>query len=161
MLESFGVFVFFIYFGLVTYLIRKSNLTFDLYKLRLKLFPYWFKIIAIVLILVSVFISILIQQSFEKWKDFLAVCVNLSLFISIFSKVKNEDEFSELIRFKSFTYSFITFIALAGALGAQSLWRPDSSFILNNFFVHVLIGSSMLVSLTYFYVTLYKIKKEN
>jgi hypothetical protein len=51
-------------------------------------------------------------------------------------------------------------LALAGAFGAGSLWRPDGSFVLNNFFLHVFVGSSMLVSLTYFYVTLYKMKKE-
>jgi len=155
----FGIFVFLVYSGMVMYLIRKSSLSFDLYNLQLKLFPYWFKIIAITLILVSIIISILIHQTFEKWEDFLVVCINLSLFISIFSKVKNEDEFSEQIRFKSFTYSFVTFLSLAGAFGAMSLWRPDGSFVLNNFLIHVLIGSSMLVSLTYFYVTLYKVKK--
>jgi hypothetical protein len=155
-----GVLVFFIYLVLALYLVRKSSLTFDLYKLHLKLFPYWFKIIALVLILISIIITVFIFQTFEKWKDFLVVIINLSLFITIFSKVKNEDEYSEQIRFKSFTYSFVTFLALAGAFGAGSLWRPDGSFVLNNFFLHVFVGSSMLVSLTYFYVTLYKMKKE-
>jgi hypothetical protein len=110
--------------------------------------------------LISIIITVFIFQTFEKWKDFLVVIINLSLFITIFSKVKNEDEYSEQIRFKSFTYSFVTFLALAGAFGAGSLWRPDGSFVLNNFFLHVFVGSSMLVSLTYFYVTLYKMKKE-
>lgn len=159
-MAGYSFIVFVIYFGIVLYIIPKSGFEFDIYKIKFRLFPHWFKTIALFWIVFSILIYILFSSSIEKSNEYLVCAINLALFVFLFSKQKNEDEFSEQIRFKSFTYSFAYFVALTGAFGAISINQNETHSILNNFNLHVLVGVSMLMSLLYFYITLYKMKKE-
>jgi len=149
------------YFVLFGYLFPKSGTTYDLFKLRLNLYPYWMKFVSIALIF-SCLIMILVIDNFldERVQTFIAI-VNLSLFIFVFSKEKYEDEFSEQIRFKSFTYAFLTFLAFAGVFGVACIGNLDTVYFGNNLFIQIMIGVSLLVSLTYFYYTKYRLQKEN
>ncbi len=158
-MEVFSLIVLVVYIGLIIYIIPKRGLEFDLFQVKFRLLPHWFKIVSVVWIVVSIIVAILFSNLLEKSDEYLVSAINVSFFILIFSKQKNEDEFSEQIRFKSFTYSFGYFIALAGAFGAISINRNESGFILNNFYLHVLVGVSMLMSLLYFYITIYKFRK--
>ncbi|MCF6331967.1 MAG: hypothetical protein L3J11_01675 [Draconibacterium sp.] len=158
-MEIFSLVVLFVYLGLIVYIIPKRGLEFDLFQVKFSLLPHWFKIVSVVWIVVSIIVAILFSSLLEKSDEYLVSALNLSLFILIFSKQKNEDEFSEQIRFKSFTYSFVSFIALAGAFGAISINRNESGFIFNNLYLHLLVGASMLMSLLYFYITIYKFRK--
>ncbi len=154
-MEIFSLVVLFVYLGLIVYIIPKRGLEFDLFQVKFSLLPHWFKIVSVVWIVVSLIVAILFSSLLEKSDEYLVSALNLSLFILIFSKQKNEDGFSEQIRFKSFTYSFVSFIALTGAFGAISINRNESGFILNNLYLHLLVGASMLMSLLYFYITIY------
>lgn len=158
-MEVYSLIILFIYMVLVIYIIPKRGLEFDLYKIKFRLFPHWFKIIAIMWIVITIVVAILFSNSLENSDEYLVSAINLSLFIFLFSKQKYEDEFSEQIRFKSFTYSFVYFVALAGAFGSMSINQNESQSILNNLNLHVLVGVSMLMSLLYFYITMFKFRK--
>ena len=149
-----------IYISLITVIIPKSAFDFDLYKIKFRLLPYWFKALSIVLITVALVIY-LFNSEFEKALAYLQSSINLALFVFLFSKQKSEDEYTEQLRIKSFTYSFVSFVALVGAFSAIDINTSDSSFIINRFALSLLIGASLLMTLIYFYVTLYKLKKEN
>jgi len=149
------------YIILFAYLFPKSGTTYDLFKLRLRLYPYWMKFVSIALILSCLIIIVVIDNFLdERIQTFIAI-VNLSLFVLVFSKEKYEDEFSEQIRFKSFTYAFLTFLAFSGVFGAASIGKLESVYIPNSQYIQVMIGLSLLVSLTYFYYTKYRIQKGN
>ncbi len=160
-MSIFSVIIFFVYMGLIIYIIPRAGLGFDLNEAQLSLLPYRFKLVAIAWFFASVIIALIFSNSIEKWDEYLVSCINLSFFVLIFSKQKSEDEFSTLIRFKSFTYSFVSFISMAGAFGAVGINQSESGFILNNLNIHLLVGVSMLIALLYFYVTIYKFSKEN
>jgi hypothetical protein len=157
-MKGFSFIVFFVYIVLVIYILPK-RMEFDLYKLEFRLFPHWFKIFALAYIVLSAIIALLFSSSIEKSDEYLISSINLSLFVILFSKQKHEDEFSEQIRFKSFTYSFVVFLALAGAFGAISINQNETRSILSNFNLHLLVGLSMFMSLLYFYITLFKSRK--
>jgi hypothetical protein len=161
LLDTFRVVVVIVYIVLFGILFPKSGTTYDLFKLRLNLFPYWVKFVSMIWIVLSLLIAIMVHKSFGEWKSVLFVSLNLSLFLLVFSKEKHEDELSEQLRFKSFTFSFITFLAFAGIYGATSVGRIHSVYILNYLFIQAMIGLSLMVSLTYFYYTKYKFLKEN
>lgn len=148
------------YIVLFGYLFPKSGTTYDLFKLRLNLYPYWMKFVSIALILSCLIIIIVIDNFLDERVQTFITIVNLSLFILVFSKEKFEDEFSEQIRFKSFTYAFLTFLAFAGIFGAASIGNLNAVYIQHNQYIQIMIGLSLLVSLTYFYYTKYKFHKE-
>ena len=161
LLAAFRFVILVIYILLFGYLFPKSGTTYDLFKLRLNLYPYWTKFSSVFLIITSIILVIITHEYFEEWKSFLLTILNLSLFMLVFSKEKYEDEFSEQMRFKSFTYAFITFLVFAGIYGAISIGRPNSVFFLNYVYIQAMTGLFLLVSLTYFYYTKYKFIKEN
>jgi len=158
---EYSLIVFLAYMGLIFFIIPRAGLDFDLNEVKFRLLPHWVKTVAIVWIVISVVTALFFLNSIENWDEYFVSGINLALFVLIFSKQKQEDEFSTQIRFKSFTYSFVSFIAVAGAFGAISINDNDTGFILNNLFLHVLVGASMLIALIYFYVTIYKLKKES
>lgn len=99
------------------------------------------------------------KESLPKLRELLISNFNISLFIFFFSKQKEEDEFSEQIRFKAFIYSFVSFVALFGALGALNIMDSNSDW--SNFIMHGYFGGGLLVATLYFYFTVYKLRKEN
>lgn len=157
---AYSIIIFFVYFGLLIYIIPSSGLAFDLYERKFRLLPYWFKIVALIWFVLAVVLTLLFKDSIPKWEELLFSNLNFSLFVSFFSKQKYEDEFSEQIRFKAFTYSFIGFVAMIGALGAFYIADSDSSNW-SNFLVQGFMGGGLLVATLNFYFTLYKAKKEN
>lgn len=157
-LMYFGISIAVLYVFLLGYLFPKSGTTYDLFKLRLDLYPHWMKYVSLVLFLVFLVLIIVIDEFAEEWASILIASANLSLFISLFSKEKFEDEFSEQLRFKSFTYSFLTFLASAGAFGIVSVGNIEL-FIPDLLFIQILIGVSLAYSQVYFYYTKYRFQK--
>jgi len=157
-LMYFGISIAILYVFLFGYLFPKTGTTYDLFSLRLDLYPHWMKYISLVLFLVFVVLIIVIDEFTEEWASILIVSTNLCLFLLVFSKEKFEDEFSEQLRFKSFTYSFLTFLISAGVFGIVSLGNIEI-FIPNLLFIQILIGVSLAFSLIYFYYTKYRSQK--
>ena len=147
--------------GLILYIIPRQGLRFDLNEARFRLLPHWFKFFSFAWLFSVVILAILFSNTIEKWSEYLVSSINFALFVFLFSKQKNEDEFSSQVRFKSITYSFVSFIAMVGAFGAISINLNESGSILNNLNIHILLGASLLIALLYFYVTIYKLSKEN
>ena len=158
-MEGYDLIVLLIYIGLTIYIIPKSGVQFDLYRIRFRLLPHWFKFLAIIWILISVVGAFIISGKEEKWVEYLNSSIDLALYVLIFSKQKEEDEFSEFIRFRSVTYSFVSLIAIIGAFGAIDI--KNEIDILNTLNLHLLMGVTLLTSLLYFYITLYRFKKSN
>lgn len=156
----YSLIIFVTYIILIITIIPKSGFDFDLFKIKFRLLPYWFKAVSVILIIVSLVIY-LFNTEFEKALAYLQSTINLALFVFLFSKQKSEDEYIEQLRIKSFTYSFVSFVALVGAFCGIDINTTDSGFIIDRFALSLLIGLSLLMALIYFYVTLYKLKKEN
>lgn len=154
----FTMLVFICYLVLVIIIIPKSAFEFDLFLIKFNLLPYWSKLISMIII-ISAIIIFLLYRTTDKASEYLIVTINLALFIFLFSKQKTEDEFTEQIRFKSFTYSFVSFIGILGAFSALGLDSKDDNFVVNNFMLNILIGASMLIALIYFNITIYKSRK--
>lgn len=160
---AYSIVAFLLYFGLLIYIIPSSGLDFDLYERKFRLFPSWFKLIAFVWFLIAVILILVFKDSIPKWKELIFSNLNFSLFVSFFSKQKYEDEFSEQIRFKAFTYSFIGFVAMIGAFGAFGAFNIANNDAdgWSNFLVQGYMGGGLLIATLYFYFTIYKIRKEN
>jgi peptidoglycan/LPS O-acetylase OafA/YrhL len=151
--------IFFSYLFLIMFIIPKSVFEFDLVKIRFRLLPNRFRILSVLIFVVTIITFIAINGK-EQTADFLIAGIDLALFILLFSKQKNEDEFSEQVRIKSFTYSFVSFVGLLGAFSALEINTTESNFTLDSFLLNVLVGASLLMALIYFNVTLYKTKKK-
>jgi hypothetical protein len=149
--------IFFLYIGILIYILPTWGQTFDLYKRKFRLLPSWFKIVALIWLIISVIIVLILKETITKWKELLLSSINISLFMFYFSKLRNEDEYSQIIRFKSFTYSFMGFIALFGAFGALNVNDVEVSF--DNFMLQGYLGGGLLITIVYFYFTLYSAKK--
>ncbi|MDX8340622.1 hypothetical protein SLH46_15600 [Draconibacterium sp. IB214405] len=156
----YSILLFGIYIGLLAYIIPSSALSFDLYERKFRLLPNWFKLIAIILTVVALITIFILKDSIENKKETIFSVLNFVLFITFFSKQKAEDEFSEQIRLKAFTYSFVSFVAMFCALGAARVADSDSGDW-SNFIVQVFMFGGLLIATLYFYFTLYKLRKEN
>jgi len=156
-MDIFRLVMFFLYFGCLIYIIPSSGLAFDLYERKFRLFPYWFKLIAIMWLIISLGLILILRDIY--WREFLISNLNFSLFISFFSKQRFEDEFSDLIRLKAFTYSFVSVVAMIGAFSFNGhiLDGKGSTY----FFVQLFLGSGLIIATMYFYFTLYKFRNEN
>lgn len=152
-LNYFKFFILILYLFLFGYLFPKSGTTYDLFKLRLDLFPYWMKYVSLVLFIVFLLLVLAIDEFALEWKAILISSANLCLFLLVFSKEKYEDEFSEQLRFKSFTYAFLSFLMFVAAFGVISIGNLDSVYVPNSLFIQMLIGVSLAFSLIYFYYT--------
>ncbi|MCK3683003.1 hypothetical protein [Maribellus sp. YY47] len=154
----FTLLIFFSYLILIIAIIPKSAFEFDLLQIKFNLLPYWSKLISLTII-ISAIIAFVSNRTADKALEYLVATINLALFIFLFSRQKTEDEFTEQIRFKSFTYSFVSFVGMIGAFSSLGLASKDDNFFLNNFLLSILIGTSMLMALIYFNITVYKSRK--
>jgi len=156
----YSIVIYFIYFGLLIYIIPSSALNFDLYERKFRLLPSWFKLISIFWLVLAIIAVVVFRDAIPNRKEVLISVFNFSLFITFFSRQKFEDEFSEQIRFKAFTYSFVSFVAVIGALSVGRIadleGREWSNLIVQGF-----MGGGLLVATLYFYFTLYKFRKED
>lgn len=149
-----------IFVFLVGWLLPGAGGTYDLFRLKLQLYPFWFKYAAVAWFLAAVVLVIFVFSG-AKPGDFVAVNLNFALFVFLFSKEKYEDEFTEQLRLKSFVYAFILFVPfliLFGSLKASGLAVPK--FFLQFIFVQFYLGIAMLSAVVYFYVTKYKSNKK-
>ncbi len=148
---------------LLGWLLPLSGKSFDVLKLRLDLFPNWFKFIALGWVLLTLALTIIVFYLDEKWEYFLVVNLNFSFFLLLFSKEKEEDEFSEQIRLKAFLYAFITYLTIIILFGAVygSPSMSEISFVNSNIVLQIFLGVALLSALVYFYVSKYKFSKEN
>jgi hypothetical protein len=156
---GYGIVVFALYVGMAIYILPTMGVSFDLYERKFRLLPHGFKYVAIAWLVIAFILILVFRHSFPEWDELLLSNFNIAIFMLFFSKRKNEDEFSEQLRFKAFTYSFVSFVALFGAVGAMNIIDTDGSW--SNFIIHGFIGSAMLVATLYFYFTVYKLRKEN
>lgn len=156
---TYGICVFLLYLAMIIYILPSFGVDFDLYERKFRLLPYWFKYISIAWLLFAIIVLFVFRQSLPKWNELLLSNFNIALFMLYFSKRKNEDEFSEQLRFKAFTYSFVAFVAICGGLGAMNITDKNGSW--SNFIIHGYFGGGLLVATLYFYFTVYKLRKEN
>jgi hypothetical protein len=146
---------------LLGWLLPKSGKTYDVFKLHLDLFPNWFKWIGIIWFIVTFLVNLVVLHFEEPGLYFLLVNANFSLFVILFSKEKQEDEFSEQVRLKAFVYAFVSFAAVIiiyGAIQGSGLVTPT---VFSEFtFVLILMGIAHFLSLIYFYITVYLSKNQ-
>ena len=149
-----------IYLILLIYLIPKSGTTYDLLKIRLNLFPYWVKFISIVCFAISFGVAFYLHGRIDYWNYIFILNINFSLFLMLFSKVKDEDELTEFLRFRAITYAFITFLVITGIYGFLSVGRSMKMYGLNYLYIQGFTGLSLFIAVVYFHFTKYKSLKE-
>ncbi len=159
-MEAYSIIVFCIYIGLLYYIIPSSALNFDLYERKFRLLPHWFKLVGLIFTTVALLAIFIFQNSIVNKDEMIISVFNLALFLVFFSKQKTEDEFSEQVRFKAFSYSFVGFVTMCCALGASRINDSDGREW-SNFIIQAFIGGGLLIATLYFYFTLYKLRKEN
>lgn len=160
-MNNYKLIIFIFYIALSIYIINRSSLEFDIYKVKFRLLPSWGKIVSAFLILSSIIVLLMFDELIESPKHFFISAINLALFIFFFSKRKSEDEFSEQVRFKAFAYSFVGFISVFGAFSALQIGEEKTGLTGAIFLYQVVVGSTFLTAILYFYITLYKLRKEN
>jgi hypothetical protein len=145
------------------WLLPKNGKTYDILKLRLELFPHWFKWLAGSWLVAIVVLTLLFLRDKDSWIYFLLTNIDFALFILLFSKQKSEDEFSEYVRLKAFVYAFVSFVGVVLIYGAMQGSRLVTPVIFSEFtFVLIFMGIALLLSLIYFYVTAYaSLKKKS
>ncbi|WP_321376128.1 hypothetical protein [uncultured Draconibacterium sp.] len=156
----YSILLFCIYIGLLAYIIPSSALSFDLYERKFRLLPNWFKSGALIFMIVAIIAVFILKDSIEnQWETIFSI-FNFVLFVTFFSKQKTEDEFSEQVRLKAFTYSFVSFVAMVCAFGAVHVADSDGGNW-SNFIIQAFMFGGLLIATLYFYFTLYKLRKEN
>ncbi|WP_319482032.1 hypothetical protein [uncultured Draconibacterium sp.] len=122
---------------------------------KLKLFPRWIKIIGIVIVLLSATIPFYVNLLIEG-KNYLGLTVvNLGLFLICFSRDKQEDEMSNLIRLKSFYRSTVLGFAYVFIFTAIEFIHGDEFELVPAIQV---ITFMLLMYLLNYYVTKSKIR---
>ncbi|WP_297090874.1 hypothetical protein [uncultured Draconibacterium sp.] len=157
-MKIYSIISFCIYIGLLLYIIPSSALSFDLYERRFRLLPNWFKTVAIIFTALALLALLIFKDAIANMNEMLISVFNLALFVTFFSKQKTEDEYSEQLRFKAFTYSFVSLVALIFALSTMRITGSDGG-CWSNFIVQSFMGGGMLIATLYFYLTLYKLRK--
>jgi hypothetical protein len=151
-----------IFVFLLGWLLPKNGKTYDILKLRLDLFPHWFKWLAVNWLAATVVLILLFLHNIDSWDYFLLTNINFAFFILLFSKQKSEDEFSEYVRLKAFVYAFISFVGVVIIYGALHGSRLVAPVIFSEFiFVLIFMGIALFLSLIYFYVSVYKFSNKS
>jgi hypothetical protein len=158
-MKEYSFLVFVAYMMIIVRIIPKSAFEFDLHKINFNLLPYRTRFVSVGIGVVAP-ILYMINIHEEKALEVLISFIHLALFIFLFSKQKNEDEFSENVRLKSFTYSFVSFAGLIGMFSVLDIHNAGTKPILDSLMLGVLLALSFLMSLLYFFITLYKLKRE-
>lgn len=149
-----------LYLVLFIYLLPKSGATYNLFKIKLNLFPHWVKMISFVLVLISFALAVYMYHKVDYWNYIFILNLNFSLFLMLFSRVKEEDELTEFLRFRALTFAFITLLVLTGAYGFLSVGRYMNIFGLNYLYIQGFTGLALFVAVVYFHFTKYKSAKE-
>jgi len=156
-----GIIVFSCYFLIAFYLYPPGLRQVDVFKLNPKLLPFWSKFIALIWIIFVIIHAYFIRRI--EWTEnyFLLVGVNLGLVIITFTKDKLEDEFSIQIRWKAMYSAMISFFIFIGLGGSIRIISPDIKFENGFYFLFMLLNASLIVNITYYYISKYKLKREN
>lgn len=127
-----------------------------LYK-KLVLFPLWFKYLGLAIFLGGAILPFELDLLYEG-KNILGLQIaNLGLFLTCFSKDKNEDEMINLIRLKSFYRSVIMGFLYSAIIFAVNVFSDNDG---NHTPATQLTMFILLVYLLNFYITKYKIRSE-
>jgi hypothetical protein len=136
-MEWFSLIVFSIYMGVLYHLIKsKHTLQYYTSQIRFTLLTYWFKVISVGWIIVVLISTMLFRELLVNWEELTLININLALFVFLFSKQNVEDEFSEQIRLKSFTYSFVSFVALFSTFNALEIGNSGKDSLWDSFTCH-------------------------
>ena len=136
-MEWFSLIVFSIHMGVLYHLIKSKHiLQYYTCQIRFTLLTYWFKVISVDWIIVVLLLTMLIRELLINWEVLTLIKIYLALFVFLFSRQKVEDEFSEQIRQRSFTYSFVSFVALFSAFNALGISNSGKESVLDSFTCH-------------------------
>ena len=144
------------YLGISLRLFPAGNKSFDVFKLHPRFLPSKAKYVGLLWILFIFVYSAITSDLNPSTNRVLLVGVNFGLVIIIFSKEKNEDEYSNHIRLKAMYVAIVSMFLLAGVFSSFELINPDS-FSKNAYTSYMMIfNATLIVYLIYFYFTKYR-----
>jgi hypothetical protein len=151
---------FLLYLVFAFWLIKPKFFNYDVMKMELRLFPFFFKWVGIILFVIIVFTAYLFGDSSKLIKDLFFYHLDLSLLFIVFSKERQEDELTSHLRMKSIIVAFINIIIVFGTTYLMYLFYV---FEINELAAKVsapmLLGAFLVVHLLYFYYARYKLAR--
>jgi len=146
------------YFIILLRLFPAGKRTLDVFKLNPVLLPYWWKFLGLGW-LVFVFGYSIAQGNFNpSTNTFLLSGMYFGLLQITFSRERDEDEYSAMIRTKSMYVAFISVFFLVGIYSAYEMVE-NNSFSKNAFvWFMMLFNATLIVYLIYFYYSKYGIR---
>ena len=149
-----GTIVIISYFIILLRLFPAGKRTFDVFKLNPVLLPYWWKFVGIGWLL-FVFIYSIARGNFNpSTNTFMLSGMYFGLLQIAFSKEKNEDEFAVQIRIKAMYVSIISLFFLTGIYSSFEVIEPNSFSEKSFIWFMMLFNATLIVYLSYFYVTM-------
>jgi hypothetical protein len=151
---------FLLYMVLMIWLIKPICFNYDVIKMELRLFPFFFKWVGIVLVVVVMLTAYLFGDRSKLIKDLFFYHLDLSLLFIVFSKERQEDELTTHLRMKSIIVAFINIIMVFGAtyliyffyVFEKNTWTAIVS-------APMLIAAFLVVHILYFYYAQYKLSR--
>lgn len=143
-------------FGLAAWMFP-GKMAKDVFK-KLRLFPRWFKILGVIIIIISAIMPFEYEFLLFEGKNYIGVHYSLlGLFLISFSRDKIEDEMTSMIRLKSLYRSTIMTFAITMMFYAiNSIWVTEGELITGiDIMMYIL-----MIYLMNFYITKFRIKRE-
>lgn len=154
-----GTILIVVYFLILLRFFPAGRRTMDVFKLNPHLLPYWWKFVGIGSLVIVLVYSVY-QGNFDPLKNPLLLSgMYFSLLQMAFSKEKSEDEFIAQIRLKAMYVALISLFFLVGVYSSFELTNPKSFSANSYVWFMMLFNATLIVYLSYFYVTKYGVKK--
>lgn len=141
-------------------LIRPNPQSWDVLKIRLNLLPYYFKFVAVIMILAValLYIFVIKESEIPRAEEMLLFHLSFSLLLLVFSKDKSEDELIEHIRLRAILASIIAII-IAFGMSYPMLFFMDEVFNEWIFNFGSIMSLFSLFYLIYFNYTKFRMRK--
>ena len=150
------------YLALMVFVLPSVTVGTDIFKVHIRLLPYWVKFISLGWLVSVVCYSYLFNNAMEVTPmgghfigKFLATGINLGLMLMAVSRDKKEDEYSNQIRLRSMYLSAILLFLLSGVFISCLMGSSNSTSEAGIMFFVMILNGVLLVYLTNYYLSKY------
>lgn len=158
-MEIYGIIMMMAYFTIMCFVLPSGRVNTDILKVRLRLLPFGFKFIGLAWLIFVLCYSFINNWVYFSQNNFLFIGMNLGLLLLVVSRDRKEDEFSNHLRLRSMYLSALILFFLAGVFVTGSVWNTNSFPKNSIIYLVLLLNVSLLVYLTYYYLSKYIIHK--
>lgn len=143
------------YIAIMGFVLPGATVGTDIFKVKIRLLPYWFKFVSFVWFFAVLCYSIQYVAVRFLENNFLVTGINLALLLIAVSRDKKEDEFSNQIRLRSMYLSAILLFYLTGFSMSLLILSPNLTPGLKPSIIMMILNGALLVYLTNYYLSKY------